>query len=237
MVIGLVLLIAVGPEQLPGVIRRVGSMVAQARSMTEGLRSEFMAGLEEIERVTDPDEWTTENRPFERTNSYAERKHRLDEEAEAAADGAGESGDEAEGVTESDGAVEGVTESDGAVEGVTESDGAVEGAGGSDEAPAAADRTERGNGGPVGGPTIDGGRAPGDEPAEPEHDGRPETGAAASDHDSDGASDGDRAATPSTAAVETSADDDSASDGAGAGHGETVESGADSARPLVEGDA
>ncbi|MEM9563003.1 MAG: hypothetical protein AAGA93_10315 [Actinomycetota bacterium] len=85
MVIGLVLLIAVGPEQLPGVIRRVGSMVAQARSMTDGLRSEFMAGLEEIERVTDPDEWTSENRPYERTNSYAERKHRLDEEAEAAA--------------------------------------------------------------------------------------------------------------------------------------------------------
>lgn len=58
LIIGLVLLIAVGPEQLPGVIRRVGSTVAQARSMTDGLRSEFMAGLDEIERAADVERWS-----------------------------------------------------------------------------------------------------------------------------------------------------------------------------------
>ena len=57
LVIGVVLLIAVGPEQLPGVIRRVGSAAAQIRSMTDGLRTEFMAGLEEIEQAVDPKEW------------------------------------------------------------------------------------------------------------------------------------------------------------------------------------
>lgn len=61
LIIGLVLLIAVGPEQLPGVIRRVGSTVAQFRSMTDGLRGEFMAGLEEIERATDIEKWSADD--------------------------------------------------------------------------------------------------------------------------------------------------------------------------------
>lgn len=68
LIIGLVLLIAVGPEQLPGVIRRVGSTVGQLRSMTDGLRSEFMAGMEELERSADLDQWrsapsTSSSRP------------------------------------------------------------------------------------------------------------------------------------------------------------------------------
>jgi len=61
LIIGLVLLIAVGPEQLPSVIRRAGSTVAQFRSMTDGLRSEFMAGLDEIERATDIERWSAED--------------------------------------------------------------------------------------------------------------------------------------------------------------------------------
>ena len=56
-VIALVLLIAVGPEQLPGVIRKAGKTAAQVRSMTDGLRSEFMAGLDEIERAADIKAW------------------------------------------------------------------------------------------------------------------------------------------------------------------------------------
>jgi sec-independent protein translocase protein TatB len=59
-VIIIVLLIAVGPEQLPDVIRSVGRWVSQARSMTEGLRSEFMAGLDEIERTADPRRWESD---------------------------------------------------------------------------------------------------------------------------------------------------------------------------------
>lgn len=59
MVIGLVLLIAVGPEQLPSVIRRVGQAAAQVRSLTDGLRTEFMAGLNELERSADPKQWVS----------------------------------------------------------------------------------------------------------------------------------------------------------------------------------
>lgn len=56
-IVALVLLIAVGPEQLPGVIRRVGRTVSQVRSMTDGLRQDFMAGMDEIERAADPKTW------------------------------------------------------------------------------------------------------------------------------------------------------------------------------------
>lgn len=61
--IALVLLIAVGPEQLPSLIRRVGQTVSQVRGMTEGLRTEFMSGLDEIERATDPNAWAASAGP------------------------------------------------------------------------------------------------------------------------------------------------------------------------------
>ena len=72
-IVALVLLIAVGPEQLPGVIRRAGRAVSQARSMTEGLRSDFMAGMDEIERATDPNAWAASAGPTE--GSKPEKKH------------------------------------------------------------------------------------------------------------------------------------------------------------------
>lgn len=62
-VIALILLMAVGPEQLPGLIRRVGRTVSEVKGMTEGLRAEFMSGLEEIERATDPEAWAAGNEP------------------------------------------------------------------------------------------------------------------------------------------------------------------------------
>ncbi|MGB5760802.1 MAG: twin-arginine translocase TatA/TatE family subunit, partial [Acidimicrobiales bacterium] len=62
-VIALVLLIAVGPEQLPSLIRRIGSAVAQVRGMTDSLRSEFMAGLDEIDRAVDPNAWAASAGP------------------------------------------------------------------------------------------------------------------------------------------------------------------------------
>ena len=55
--IALVLLIAVGPEQLPGVIRRTGRLVSQVRSMSEGLRRDFMDSMDEIDRASDPRKW------------------------------------------------------------------------------------------------------------------------------------------------------------------------------------
>ncbi len=57
LVIAMVALIAVGPEQLPGVLRKVGAFVAQARSMTTGLREEFMSGLDEVTDMADPVKW------------------------------------------------------------------------------------------------------------------------------------------------------------------------------------
>ena len=100
LVIAVVLLIAVGPEQLPGVIRRAGTVVAQARSMTEGLRSEFMAGLDEIEQAVDPHEWG----PYSGDSSAAPRNRRAtgdratrtaasDEERAAEPDADGPTGD------------------------------------------------------------------------------------------------------------------------------------------------
>lgn len=60
-VIALILLMAVGPEQLPGLIRRVGKTVSEVKGMTEGLRAEFMSGMEEIERATNPEAWAAGN--------------------------------------------------------------------------------------------------------------------------------------------------------------------------------
>ncbi len=55
--IALVLLIAVGPEQLPGVIRRTGRVVGQLKTMSDNLRRDFNASLDEIERATDVKGW------------------------------------------------------------------------------------------------------------------------------------------------------------------------------------
>lgn len=55
--IALVLLIAVGPEQLPGVIRRTGKVVGQLKTMSDNLRRDFNASLDEIERAADVKSW------------------------------------------------------------------------------------------------------------------------------------------------------------------------------------
>lgn len=55
--IALVLLIAVGPEQLPGVIRRTGKVVGQLKTMSDNLRRDFNSSLDEIERAADVKSW------------------------------------------------------------------------------------------------------------------------------------------------------------------------------------
>lgn len=84
-VIALVLLIAVGPEQLPGLIRRVGQVAGQAREMTDSLRSEFMSGMEELERATDPNAWAASagpspDRPQPAIPGAADKKNTTDSE-------------------------------------------------------------------------------------------------------------------------------------------------------------
>lgn len=56
LVIALVALIVVGPEQLPGVLRKAGRYASQVRSMTSGIRDEFMAGIDEV----DPTKWSND---------------------------------------------------------------------------------------------------------------------------------------------------------------------------------
>lgn len=53
LVIALVALIFVGPDQLPGVLRRLGRSMSQLKTMADGLKREFMSGMEEL----DPSKW------------------------------------------------------------------------------------------------------------------------------------------------------------------------------------
>ena len=57
LVIAVVALIVIGPEQLPTVLRKVGRYAAQVRSMATGLREEFMSGLGDVSDLTDLDSW------------------------------------------------------------------------------------------------------------------------------------------------------------------------------------
>jgi len=58
LVIALVALIVVGPEQLPGVLRRVGKTAGSLRHMADSLKKDFMSGMEEL----DPNKWTEPKR-------------------------------------------------------------------------------------------------------------------------------------------------------------------------------
>ena len=56
LIIALIALVVVGPEQLPSVLRKAGKYASQLRSMSNGLRQEFMAGVDEL----DPTKWDGE---------------------------------------------------------------------------------------------------------------------------------------------------------------------------------
>jgi sec-independent protein translocase protein TatB len=57
LVIALVALIAVGPEQLPSLLRKIGSFLGQARAVTTNLRDEFMSSVDDVSDVADPNRW------------------------------------------------------------------------------------------------------------------------------------------------------------------------------------
>lgn len=57
LVIAMVALIVVGPEQLPGLMRKIGKYARQARSMSSALRDEFMSGIEEVQDIAKPESW------------------------------------------------------------------------------------------------------------------------------------------------------------------------------------
>lgn len=56
LVIAIVALVVVGPEQLPGLLRKAGRYAAQIKSMGDSVRDEFMAGAEEM----DPRTWASD---------------------------------------------------------------------------------------------------------------------------------------------------------------------------------
>ncbi|MFV0526717.1 MAG: Sec-independent protein translocase protein TatB [Acidimicrobiales bacterium] len=103
LVIAVIALIAVGPEQLPVVIRKVGRVMGQVRTMAGSLRSEFMAGageLEDLQRVADPKEWFggsgSANDPIIRPGYADKAAARADDAAARAGDGADRAGGDAE---------------------------------------------------------------------------------------------------------------------------------------------
>ncbi len=53
LIIALIALVVVGPEQLPSILRQAGKYASQVRSMSHGLRQEFMSGADEL----DPTKW------------------------------------------------------------------------------------------------------------------------------------------------------------------------------------
>lgn len=88
LVIALVALIAIGPEQLPGVMRKVGGFVSQARSVTSGLRDEFMSGMDEIKEQADVTTWMgsgmADDPVVPRGFAASEAKKKADKKAEKA---------------------------------------------------------------------------------------------------------------------------------------------------------
>lgn len=70
-------LVVVGPQQLPVLMRRVGRMVAQAR----GMAKEFQASFDEIGRQTELDELRKEIEALKHANPIEEIKGELDQVA------------------------------------------------------------------------------------------------------------------------------------------------------------
>ena len=95
MLIAIVLLIAVGPEQLPGVIRKVGRTMGQLKSMSDRLRDDFVTGMNQIEEASDVKSWADKlETPWaEKSDDSWARNIDPPFTARRAADGAGEDGD------------------------------------------------------------------------------------------------------------------------------------------------
>lgn len=72
LIIALVALVVVGPEQLPSVMRKAGQYASQIRTMSSGLRQEFMAGVEELDPTSSKEPRGTAGNPIV-PKGYAER--------------------------------------------------------------------------------------------------------------------------------------------------------------------
>jgi Sec-independent protein translocase protein TatA len=74
-VIALIALIALGPEQLPSVMRKLGALSAQLRSVTTGLKDEFMSGLDRPPNGQPPRTTFDPDQPIV-PRGYAEQRRR-----------------------------------------------------------------------------------------------------------------------------------------------------------------
>lgn len=81
LVIGIVALVVVGPERLPGMLRQLGKMVAKAR----GMANEFRASFDEMARQSELDELRKEVQALrDGTSPVGQGMVRLGDEANAA---------------------------------------------------------------------------------------------------------------------------------------------------------
>ena len=81
LVIGIVALVVVGPERLPGMLRQLGKMVAKAR----GMANEFRSSFDEMARQSELDELRKEVQALrDGTGSVGQGMVRLGDEANAA---------------------------------------------------------------------------------------------------------------------------------------------------------
>lgn len=82
LVIALIALVVVGPDQLPSVLRKAGQYASQVRQMSNGLRQEFMAGADQL----NPTKWSDDERGTGDADSpivprgYADRVAATDED-------------------------------------------------------------------------------------------------------------------------------------------------------------
>lgn len=91
-VVALIALIALGPEQLPTVMRKLGAFSAQLRSVTSGLRDEFLSGLDQPSSTQRQPPRTTfdPDRPIVPRGYAEQRRARLEADGDADFDGAGD---------------------------------------------------------------------------------------------------------------------------------------------------
>ncbi|MFQ5563436.1 MAG: Sec-independent protein translocase protein TatB [Parvularculaceae bacterium] len=75
MVVAVIALVAVGPKDLPRLMRTAGQLVGKARRMA----GEFVSAFEQMARETEMDEMRREIETLKKDNVFAETKREIDE--------------------------------------------------------------------------------------------------------------------------------------------------------------
>lgn len=74
LLIAIVLLVAVGPEQLPGLVRKIGKTAGELKTMSDRVREEFMSGVNQLEEAVEPKTWTDKLEiPWTDTSDWAKK--------------------------------------------------------------------------------------------------------------------------------------------------------------------